>query len=155
VGCASRTPDNPPDVGPDLPNVHHFERRVFELTNIERELHGLHPLIWDYTLWTAARDHSLDMEGNNIFGHTGSDGTTPRQRIERAGITWATGWSENVARGQIRPEDVVAAWMNSPGHRDNILRVTSTHMGVGYIERRPGGLAISPTYWTQKFVRIP
>jgi len=90
------------------------------------------------------------MMTNNYMSHTGNDGSTPRQRIERAGLTTAKGWSENVAAGQATPEAVVTAWMNSSGHKANILSTTSTHLGVGYVKNT--GSATYGHYWTQKFV---
>jgi len=130
---------------------HEFERQVFELTNIERAHYGLTPLIWDAALARVARDHAIDMRDNNMRGHIGSDGSTVRERVERAGIA-ARGWSENMAYGQQTPQAVVAAWMNSPGHRANILRAESTHLGVGFIE----GNANSDfsIYWAQKFIIV-
>ena len=136
------------------PQFHSFERQVFDLTNIERENYGLPPLIWHNTLAIAARDHAIDLEQNNIRGHVGSDGSTVRERIEREGLTGMRGWSENAAYGQRTPEAVVAAWMNSPGHRANILRENSTHLGVGFHERPEGSTAQFATYWVQKFVNM-
>jgi uncharacterized protein YkwD len=139
---------------PPVSEVHQFELRVFELTNIERAKHGLRPLIWHETLAAAARIHSEDMMRNNFLGHTGSDGSTVRQRIERAGVTNANSWSENCAAGQRSPEAVVQSWMNSPGHRANILSENSTHLGVGFVQRPEGSRANAATYWTQKFIRV-
>ena len=135
--------------------IHEFETRVFELTNVERVNAGLNPLIWDDTLAYAARGHSVDLQYGRIErGHVGSDGSTVGQRIQRAGITNASMWSENVARGQTTPEQVVRAWMDSPGHRANILRAESTHLGVGFIQGGPGHGSDFNTAWTQKFIRL-
>ncbi|MCL2600252.1 MAG: CAP domain-containing protein [Treponema sp.] len=131
--------------------IRELEMRVLELTNRERASHGLRPLIWHETLAYAAREHSADMYRNNFMGHTGSDGSTVAQRVERAGIANWRSISENVARGQNTPETVVAAWMNSPGHRANILYENSTHLGVGLVEWSEGSTADLPTSWTQKF----
>ena len=117
-----------------------FEWSVFELTNIERTKQGVAPLRWDDRLGSAARAHSEDMSKNNFMNHTGSDGSDPGQRIKRAGFEYST-WGENVAFGQQTPEEVVAAWMGSPGHRSNILNSSYTHLGVGFLNNR----------WTQKF----
>jgi len=134
--------------------VREFERRVFELTNRERARRGLAPFIWNETVASAARSHSNDLMRNNITGHKGSDGSTVTQRVERNGVTDAMGWSENIAYGQSTPEAAVAAWMNSPGHRANILHANRTHLGVGLILRPQGSRADWPTYITQKFIRL-
>ena len=128
-----------------------FELKVFELTNTERAKHGLPPLIWHDSLAIAARGHSEDQMFNNITGHTGSDGSTVRQRIERAGITGLRAWAENCAYGYSTPEAVIAGWMDSPGHRANILNATVTHLGVGYVTRAQGVTSQYNIYWTQKF----
>jgi len=107
-----------------------FERRVFELTNIERVNHGVPPLIWDYGLADAARDHSDDMARHNYISHTGSDGSDVGERLDRAGISHR-GWSENLTGGTTTPEITVAGLMGSPGHRANILNPETTHLGVG------------------------
>ena len=138
-------------LGPPKPpvcEIYTFERRVLELTNIERAKHGLAPLIWHDQLGTAARAHSDDMAQNNFLSHAGSDGSTPAQRIEQAGVTGLRAWGENVARGQLTPEAMVQSWMNSAGHRANILNENFTHLGVGFAEI-PGTQFV--TYGTQKF----
>jgi len=130
-----------------------FELRMFELTNIERVNHGLSALIWNDTLSDAARAHSEDLMRNNISGHTGSDGSTVRQRIERAGVI-ASGFSENIHYGSRTPEAAVASLMNSPGHRANILNENRTHLGVGLVSRPEDINAQYAMYWTQKFATI-
>jgi len=131
--------------------IREFEMRVFELTNIERAKHGLAPLIWHDVLADAARAHSLDLMVNNMRGHTGSDGSSVRQRIERAGITNTNYRAENCCYGQSTPEEAVESWMNSPGHRANILNASVTHLGVGLALRTEGASAQYASYWTQKF----
>lgn len=130
--------------------IQEFERRVFELTNIEREKNGLRPLIWHDVLSTAARGHSEDLMRNNREGHIGSGNTSPSQRVQRLGIPNAR-VGENVAYANLTPEDAVRAWMNSPGHRRNILNREYTHLGVGFVQRVEGSRASYVTYWTQKF----
>jgi len=132
-----------------------MEKRVFELTNAERAKHRLPPLIWHDVLSSAARAHSDDMLRNNMTGHSGSDGSSAKQRIERQGIKNANSWSENVAYGSSTPEAVVQAWMNSPGHKANILSNNSSHLGVGLVLRPAGSNAAYSHYWTQNFVRLP
>jgi uncharacterized protein YkwD len=130
---------------PDMPDIAAFERRVLELTNIERAKHGLRALIWDDELADAARAHSTDMSHRTYFDHICPDGLTPFDRKSNAGISYLTA-AENLAAGQRTPEEVVEAWMNSPGHRAAILNADLTHLGVG--------LYVSSEYryyWTQKF----
>jgi len=130
---------------------HEFELRVFELTNLERANHRLPPLIWYELASFVARGHCIDMQSNDLMRHTGSDGSNPRQRLERVGITNIGNMGANIAGGWTTPEAVVAAWMESPRHRPNILSREFTHLGVGYFERPEGSNARFATYWTQKF----
>ena len=134
--------------------IREFELSVLGLTNLERASYGLPPLVWHETLASIAREHSADMQNNNFIGHIGSDGSTLGERVERGGITNWIHVSENVARGQLTPGEVVKAWMNSPGHRANILYENSTHLGVGLVEWPEGSSADISTSWTQKFLRF-
>jgi len=130
---------------------HEFELRVFELTNRERSFHRLPPLIWYELASFVARGHCMDMHSHDLMRHTGSDGSNPRQRLERVGITNMSNISANIAGGWTTPEEVVAAWMESPRYRPNILSREFTHVGVGYFARPEGSNARFPTYWVQKF----
>ena len=131
--------------------IRELELGVLEFTNIERAKYGLPPLLWHDSLAAAARGHSENLMRNNMTGHTGSDGSTVRERIERLGITNTRFRAENCAYGQRTPEAVVATWMNSPGHRANILSESPTHLGVGFVQRADGVTAQYATYWTQNF----
>ena len=95
-------------------------------------------------LATAARLHSADQAAHNEMSHTGSDGSSPWARARRAGYQQAIG--ENVAVGYRTPEAVMTGWMNSPGHRANILNCDARAIGVGVAAARNGTL-----YWTQMF----
>jgi len=133
-----------------------FEQRVFELTNIERVNHGLPPLIWHETLAVAARAHSLDIMLNNLgihtgSGHTGSDGSTASQRMVRTGIVNGRFYGENISYGRSTPEEAVEGWMNSHGHRENILDTDYTHLGVGLTWRPEGSSARFSIYTVQNF----
>ena len=123
-------------------------RVVFDLVNAERAKAGLAPFTADARLDLAAQRHSEDQAAHNTMSHTGSDGSNMGQRIERAGFPWRRA-AENVAFGQRTPADVVAAWMNSEGHRNNILSV-NTHLGVGLAYSASGA-----PYWTQVFATPP
>jgi len=133
-----------------------FEQRVFELTNIERVNHGLSPLIRHELLAVSSRAHSLDLMLNNLgthtgTGHTGSDGSTASQRMVRAGITNGRFYGENISYGSTTPEEVVEGWINSPGHRENILDTDFTHLGVGLTWRPEGSNARFRIYIVQNF----
>ena len=121
-----------------------FGQEVLRLSNIERANYGLAPLRWSDNLATASFNHSVDMYENNFFSHTGSDGSDPGQRIRRAGHSRWTMVAENVAAFQRTPDEVVSSWMNSPGHRSNILHNRLVYMGASYYN----------TLWTQKFMRL-
>jgi uncharacterized protein YkwD len=126
-------PKRPPDALPE-------EIAVLRLVNIERFNRGLRMLEWHDELGEVARAHSRDMSGRRFFDHDCPDGLGPYERKRNAGIDFS--WSgENIAAGQRTPEEVVNDWMNSPGHRSNILYRNFTHLGVGFHDY----------YWTQKF----
>ncbi|MFD7876014.1 CAP domain-containing protein [Streptomyces sp. NPDC059766] len=116
--------------------------RVVELVNAERSKVGCSPLTVNATLTKAAQAHSADMAAHQNMSHTGSDGSAPGDRITRAGYIWNT-YGENVAFGYAGPEQVMAGWMGSPGHKANILNCSFKEIGVGLAE--PG------SYWTQDF----
>ena len=131
-----------------------FESRVFELTNFERRMQRLPPLIWHEAAAFVARQHSMDMLENNFMRHTGSDGSNIRERLERGCIKDKKSWSANIAGGYLTPEEVVAAWMESPMYRPNILSGVFTHIGVGFVERPIDSNSRFATYWTIKFLTL-
>lgn len=105
------------------------------------------PLRWNETLAGAARQHAEDMAGNNFFSHGGRDGSTPGQRVERAGYRFrATG--ENIAGGQMKPEDAVAGWIKSPPHCATLMNPLFTDMGVAYAVDAKSAMGV---YWAQSF----
>jgi uncharacterized protein YkwD len=126
-----------------------IEQEVAELVNLEREIENLHPLIWDDALGTAARGHSSDMAQLNYFSHTSRDGREFYQRITAAGYPCST-CGENIAAGYSSPQAVMNGWMNSPGHRANILNSAFCDLGVGYAF---GSTSTYGHYWTQDFGR--
>lgn len=127
-----------------------YTDRVLALVNIERSYQGLSPLTWNAQLATAAQNHSSTMANNDFFAHTGVDGS-PWDRINAAGYQYKAA-AENIAKGYLTPDDVVTGWMNSPGHRENILNPELTEIGVGYyyLENDTGNVNY-PSYWTQTF----
>ncbi len=109
------------------------EQAIADLINQERSSQGLPPLTVVPELTQAARRHSRDMSEHSCLDHTGSDGSTPGQRIDEAGYHWAVrgenvGWDDTGDLG-----NVLDAWMNSPTHRANILRSTFEDFGVSHI----------------------
>lgn len=126
-------------------------QQVTQLTNQERAKAGLPPLKLNPVLSKVALGHSEDMANNDFFSHTSSSGSSVFDRIKVAGYTYSTA-AENIAAGQSTPEAVVAAWMNSPGHRANILSPSLTEIGVGfYFLKNDSGQAPYHYYWTQDF----
>jgi uncharacterized protein YkwD len=112
------------------------------LVNAERSKVGCSALTLNATLTKVAQAHSEDMAAHSNMSHTGSDGSSPGDRITRAGYNWST-YGENVAYGYATPEEVMAGWMSSPGHKANILNCSFKEIGVG--------LAQPNSYWTQDF----
>jgi uncharacterized protein YkwD len=138
-------------VAPVNDEIRAFELRTLELTNIERAKNKLPPLIWHDALASVARAHSNNLLQNNITGHTGSNGSTPGERVGSANIPNMQYRAENCAYGSITPEDVVKNWMNSSGHKQNIMNASATHLGIGFVKRPEGFKANYATYWTQVF----
>ncbi|MGF7533422.1 CAP domain-containing protein [Bacillus mexicanus] len=124
-------------------SVSAYEKKVVELTNAERQKQGLKPLQIDETLSKSAHAKSQDMKDKNYFDHQSPTYGSPFDMMKSFGITYKTA-GENIAKGQKTPEEVVKAWMNSEGHRKNILNPNFTHIGVGYVE--------SGSIWTQQFI---
>lgn len=120
------------------------ELEVFNIVNQERAINNLNMLSIDASLTAAARAHSQDMSQQNYFSHTSLDGRGPGQRITDAGYSWNT-YGENIAAGFSTPEAVMNAWMNSSGHRANILGANFCDLGVGH--------EAAGNYWTQDFGR--
>ena len=116
---------------------------VLALVNEQRAQAGCSPVTADSRLDALATAFSDDMAARGFFDHTDPDGHTPWDRAKAAGITNLGG--ENIARGQATPEAVMTAWMNSPGHRANILNCKFTTLGVG-VHQGSGG-----PWWTQDF----
>ena len=120
-----------------------FERRVVELVNEQRAANGLAPLTLNEKLANVARVKSQDMHDKNYFSHTSPTYGSPFDMMHSFGITYRSA-GENIAMGYTSPEAVMEGWMNSPGHRANILNASFTQIGVGYVA--------SGNYWTQEFI---
>ncbi|MER6301677.1 CAP domain-containing protein [Kitasatospora sp. NPDC001539] len=121
-----------------------YAQQVVDLVNAERAKAGCAPVTAEPRLASAAQSHSDDMADRNYFDHASPEGYHADHRIEAAGYRWST-WGENIARGQKDPAAVMDAWMNSPGHRANILNCAFKQLGVG-VRTGSGG-----PWWTQVF----
>lgn len=121
-----------------------YEKEVIRLVNEERAKNGLSALTYNWELSRVARIKSQDMRDNRYFSHTSPTYGTPFQMMKSFGIAYRSA-GENIARGQRTPKMVVEAWMNSAGHRSNILNASFTEIGVGYVA--------DGNYWTQMFIR--
>lgn len=137
-------------VGP-APDALEYEAQAVYLTNLEREKGGVPPLKSVEILHGIARQHSLDMARQNYFGHENPDGTPFWTRFDRAGYAPWTAEGENIAAGYSTPQSVVNGWMNSPGHRKNILSPDYCEIGVGYVLDRHDTYGPYYHYWTQDF----
>ncbi len=125
--------------------------KVVRFTNSYRGEYGLQPLTLNSNLSNSAQTHSEDMALSDFFSHTGSDSSKVSDRTELAGYeSYFVG--ENIAAGYVTPEEVVRGWMNSSGHRENILNPNYQEMGVGYhyLANDTGEINYN-TYWTQDF----
>lgn len=121
-----------------------FEQKVVDLVNQEREKQGLKSLTLNKKLSDVARTKSKDMMDKGYFDHNSPTYGSPFDMMKQFGIEYTTA-GENIAKGQQSPEDVMNAWMNSDGHRKNILNPDFTEIGVGYVKG-------DTTYWTQQFI---
>jgi uncharacterized protein YkwD len=136
---------------PSSPGSNDFRLRVLQLTNEYRQSQKLAPLTLNDQLAIAAQRHSEDMLNLDFFEHDSLDGKTPEQRTTLANYRGRyTG--ENIAAGYQTPETVVEGWINSPGHRENLLNPDSREMGLGYVfSANDPGRQTWRHYWTQVF----
>ena len=124
-------------------NVLNYENEVIRLVNEVRIENGLNQLETDWQLSRVARYKSQDMKDNNYFSHTSPIYGSPFEMIKNFGISYKSA-GENIAKGYLTPQAVVNGWMNSSGHRANILNSSYTKIGVGYVSEG--------RYWTQMFI---
>lgn len=134
--------EKPVEGTPDT-SISAIEQEVLNLTNAERQKAGLQPLQADSKLMNSARQKSTDMAKNNYFSHTSPTYGSPFDQMKANGVSYRSA-AENIAMGQRSAEEVVKGWMNSPGHRQNILTPDFTHIGIGY--------DANGNYWTQQFI---
>lgn len=122
-----------------------YGAQVVSLVNEERADQGLSNLARDAQLTRLAQLKAEDMAANKYFSHTSPTYGTAFDMMKNYGVSYITA-GENIAMGQKTPEAVMEGWMNSPGHRANILNSAYTGIGVGYAESSEGA-----TYWVQIF----
>ena len=123
------------------------EDEVIRLVNVERSKQGLQLLTKNWELCRVARYKSADMANKGYFSHTSPTYGSPFKMMESFGIRFSSA-GENIAYGQRTPQEVMNGWMNSPGHRSNILSPSYTQIGVGMAKNSSGVL-----YWTQMFIK--
>ncbi|WP_406145698.1 CAP domain-containing protein [Streptomyces sp. NBC_01012] len=143
---ASKSPSSSPSrtaTASPSPSATTAQAAVLDLVNQERAKVGCSPVTRSSSLTALAQDFSEDMAARDFFGHTDPDGATPWDRAEAAGVEGLGG--ENIARGQADAQAVMDAWMNSEGHRANILNCDYKTLGVG-VHLGSGG-----PWWTQDF----
>lgn len=118
--------------------------KILSLVNQQRAAHGLSALTLNSALTASAQTYAERMASEHFFSHVAPDGTTFKQRNEAAGYTNWTWMGENIAYGQTSAEMVMSDWMNSQGHRENILNIHAKELGVGYA-------GAGTRYWVQEF----
>ena len=138
------TPNTGSNTNSNSSSVSQFEQQVVTLTNAERAKEGLPALQIDTKLMSSARAKSDDMAKNHYFDHTSPTYGSPFDQMKSLGISYKSA-GENIAQGQKTPQEVVQAWMQSPGHRANIMNASYTHIGVGF--------SANGNYWTQQFIQ--
>ena len=128
---------------PNIDATKNIEVQVQELVNRERSTQGLRPLQMDWELQRTARVKACDMAQKGYFSHTSPTYGSPFDMMKQFGISYKTA-GENIAQGQRTPEEVMQSWMNSSGHRANIMKSDFTHIGVGYCQQG--------NHWVQMFI---
>lgn len=132
---------------PNVSAVKTQEDEVVRLVNIQRAKNGLQALKANWQLSRVARIKSQDMATKGYFSHTSPTYGSPFTMMESFGLKYSSA-GENIAMGQRTPAEVMNGWMNSPGHRANILSPSYSEIGVGLAKNSSGSL-----YWTQEFIR--
>ena len=132
---------------PNAAPLSDLETEVFNLVNQQRKSNGLPALTYNWEVARCARYKSQDMINKGYFSHTSPTYGSPFNMMENFGIKFSAA-AENIAKGQRTPQEVMNAWMNSSGHRANILSKNVTQIGVGAAKSSNGTL-----YWTQMFIK--
>lgn len=128
---------------PNIDATKGIESQVQELVNRERSKQGLRPLEMDWELQRTARVKACDMAQKGYFSHQSPTYGSPFDMMKQFGISYRSA-GENIAKGQTSPDSVMQSWMNSSGHRANIMKPDFTHIGVGYCQQG--------NHWVQMFI---
>ena len=154
VPAAPATPAKPAPATPATPatptaptTIGAYEQQVVDLANKERAAVGLPALKVNTKLSSVAEKKAEDLRDKNYFAHQSPTYGSPFDMMKKFGISYSSA-GENIAKGQKTPADVMNGWMNSPGHKANILNSSYTEIGVGYVTDSNG-----TTYWVQHFIR--
>lgn len=142
-GSTDTTPEESPEEDSSDNSAHPYLKQVVDLVNAERAKEGLAPLTVNTQVQAAAQVRA--MESEKLFSHTRPDGSSFATALKEQGVSYRRA-GENIAWGQRTPEQVVNAWMNSAGHRANIMNPNFTTIGVGYYQNANG-----TNYWCQLF----
>jgi uncharacterized YkwD family protein/spore coat assembly protein SafA len=134
---------------PSIDDVKTLEQQVVTLVNQQRARQGLPALKSNWELCRVARYKSQDLINKQYFAHDSPTYGSPFRMMESFGIRFSAA-GENIAYGQRTPQEVMNAWMNSPGHRNNILSSIYNQIGVGVAKASNGTF-----YWTQQFIKYP
>jgi uncharacterized YkwD family protein/spore coat assembly protein SafA len=132
---------------PSIDDVKALEQQVIDLVNKQRAARGLQQLKANWELCRVARFKSQDMIDKKYFSHQSPTYGSPFTMMQSFGIRFSNG-GENIAYGQRTPQEVMNSWMNSPGHRANILSATYNQIGCGVAKSSNGTY-----YWTQMFIK--
>ena len=143
---STNKPDDNNNSGSTSENFSAYQKEVVDLVNVERAKAGLNPLTLDSSISNVATKKSQDMIDNNYFSHNSPTYGSPFDMLKKFGVSYKTA-GENIAMGQKTPKEVVNAWMNSEGHRKNIMNPNFSKIGVGVAQKSGGSI-----YWTQIFV---
>ncbi|MEA4894133.1 MAG: SafA/ExsA family spore coat assembly protein [Oscillospiraceae bacterium] len=134
---------------PSIDDVKALEQKVIDLVNQQRSYNGLPALKANWEVSRVARYKSQDMINKHYFDHQSPTYGSPFNMMENFGIRFSAA-GENIAYGQRTPQEVMNNWMNSPGHKSNILSATYNQIGVGVAKAANGTF-----YWTQMFIKYP
>ncbi len=150
---ATKPPTTTPEVKPPVSQpgndaqLEAYEKKVAELVNKERVAAGLPPLKVNLKLSQVAEKKAEDMRDKKYFSHNSPTYGSPFDMMKKFGISYKTA-GENIAKGQKTPEAVMKGWMNSSGHRANIMSTGFTEIGIGFVTDSKGD-----THWVQMFIR--
>ncbi|NLY70989.1 MAG: serine protease [Clostridiales bacterium] len=143
----TQAPQKPESPAKETTVPGNYEAKVVDLVNKERAAQGLAPLKYNAELSKVARIKAEDMRDKNYFSHTSPTYGSPFDMMKSFGIKYRAA-GENIAKGYRTPESVMDGWMNSPGHKANIMSPNFTEVGVGYVTDSKG-----TGYWVQMFIR--